>query len=234
MTTPTSTATTEVCESETGKQAKVSQLTPYADNAKIHTVAGIEKLAASIKKFGWTTRIVVDGKGVVIAGHGRLEAAKLLGLDTVPVIVRDDLTEAQVKMLRLADNKVTETGYDQDLMSKELLALLEMPDQDDASLSMFFDDKDLDFASGAIEDMDFDAITDDLSKEVEEHSERTQRSMDLEEHGEDFSLAKALGFDKVPAKYQRTVTKFAALIEAETGEVGAQAFVAYLRDYMGL
>ena len=77
-------------------------LAPYAKNAKKHPAKQIKQVAASIKEFGFNQPIVVDKDGVVIVGHGRLEAAKLLGLKEVPVL-QVDLTEQQAAAYRLAD-----------------------------------------------------------------------------------------------------------------------------------
>lgn len=88
------------------------KLTPYENNAKQHPDEQVEHIANSIREFGFRQPIVVDADNVVVIGHGRLLAAKKLGLETVPVVRADDLTEAQVKALRLADNKTNESGWD--------------------------------------------------------------------------------------------------------------------------
>lgn len=88
------------------------KLTPYENNAKQHPDEQVEHIANSIREFGFRQPIVVDAENVVVIGHGRLLAAKKLGLETVPVVRADDLTEAQVKALRLADNKTNESGWD--------------------------------------------------------------------------------------------------------------------------
>lgn len=82
-------------------------LIPYANNPRLNDNA-VDAVAASIKEFGFKVPIVVDGENVIINGHTRLKAAHKLGLTQVPVIVADDLTPAQVKAFRLADNKTSE------------------------------------------------------------------------------------------------------------------------------
>lgn len=84
-----------------------ADLLPYANNPRLNDGA-VDAVAASIKEFGFKVPIVVDSDGVIVTGHTRLKAAKKLGLDTVPVIVADDLTPEQVKAFRLADNKTGE------------------------------------------------------------------------------------------------------------------------------
>lgn len=101
---------------------KTSLLKPYPKNAKKHDKKQIEQVAASIKSFGFNQPIVIDKKGVVIVGHARLEAAKLLNLKDVPVM-KVNLSEAQAKAYRLADNKLNESDWDMGLVIDELRAL---------------------------------------------------------------------------------------------------------------
>ena len=98
-------------------------LIPYVRNAKSHPVAQVEQIANSIKAFGWTQPIVVDKDNVVVIGHGRLMAAKELHLDKVPVVMRDDLSEEQIKALRLADNKTNESEWITSKLDEELAEL---------------------------------------------------------------------------------------------------------------
>lgn len=98
-------------------------LTPYVGNTKQHPTEQIDKIAASIAEFGFDQPIVVDGDGVIIKGHGRREAALRLGLSTVPVLVRSDLTPLQVKAARIADNRVAESAWDIDALKLELQSL---------------------------------------------------------------------------------------------------------------
>ena len=98
-----------------------SRCIPYARNARIIPDSLVGKVAASIKEFGFKQPIVVDGEGVIIAGHTRLLAAERLGLETVPVLVADDLSPAQVKAYRLADNRTgQEATWDMELLGIEL------------------------------------------------------------------------------------------------------------------
>ena len=99
---------------------KIDELTPYERNPRKNEAA-IDAVAASIKNFGFKVPIVIDQDGVIVAGHTRLAAAKKLGLEEVPVIVADDLTEEQIKAFRLADNKTAELAeWDPDLLEIEL------------------------------------------------------------------------------------------------------------------
>jgi ParB/RepB/Spo0J family partition protein len=103
---------------------KIEDIIPYTNNAKKHPKKQIEQVAESIKEFGFNQPIVIDKNNIVIVGHGRLEAAKLLGLETVPVL-QVDLNEEQSKAYRLADNKLNESDWDMDLAIEELKELSE-------------------------------------------------------------------------------------------------------------
>jgi len=101
-----------------------SLVKPYKKNAKKHPQKQIKQVAASIKEFGFNQPIVIDKDNVVIVGHGRLEAAKLLGLKDVPVL-QVDLTKEQANAYRLADNKLNESDWDMNLVIEELKELSE-------------------------------------------------------------------------------------------------------------
>jgi ParB-like nuclease domain len=97
---------------------------PYARNARTISATAVDKVAASIKEFGWRQPIVVDTARVIIAGHTRLLAARKLGLTEVPVHVAENLTPGQVKAYRLADNRThDESSWDFELLGPELLDL---------------------------------------------------------------------------------------------------------------
>ncbi len=105
----------------------VSALELYARNPRTHTKQQIRQIAKSIETFGWTNPILIDGSGGVIAGHGRLAAAKLLGIGRVPTIRLDDMSEAQKRAYVIADNRLAElAGWDDELLAIELQALAEI------------------------------------------------------------------------------------------------------------
>lgn len=99
----------------------VERLVPYERNARTHSPEQVAQIAASIREFGFTAPILVDGKDGILAGHGRLAAAKELGLSEVPVVVLDHLTAAQRRAYVLADNKLAlNAGWDDELLRLEL------------------------------------------------------------------------------------------------------------------
>lgn len=124
------------------QEVEVSKLIPYAKNSRTHDDAQIAQLAASIKEFGWTNPILVDGDKGVIAGHGRLLAARKLGYNKVPVIELKHMTEAQKRAYVIADNKLAlNAGWDNNFLALELQ---DLKDQDFDLTLLGFDDKELD------------------------------------------------------------------------------------------
>ncbi len=114
----------------------IDKLIPYARNARKIPQGAIDKVAASIKEFGWRQPIVVDGDRVVVAGHVRLLAAKQLGEKEVPVHVATGLTPGQIKAFRLMDNRShQESGWDMELLAPEMAELQALAM--DAALSGF-------------------------------------------------------------------------------------------------
>ena len=104
----------------------IDKIIPYVQNPKAHPEAQVKKLAGAIAEFKWDQPIVVDKDMVIIKGHGRLMAAQALGIKTVPVVVADYLTPAQVKAARLSDNRVAESEWFPETLALELKALEEM------------------------------------------------------------------------------------------------------------
>lgn len=106
-------------------QRSVGDLIPYARNSRTHSDEQVAQIAASIKEFGWTNPILVDAEGVVIAGHGRLMAARKLGYTEVPTIELSELTETQKKAYIIADNRLAlNAGWDNEMLTIELNELL--------------------------------------------------------------------------------------------------------------
>ena len=104
-------------------ELSISEIIPYANNPR-NNAAAIDAVAASIREFGFKVPVVIDRNNILITGHTRLEAAKKLGLEKIPAIRAADLTEAQVKAYRLADNKVGEIAtWDDSALAAELQAL---------------------------------------------------------------------------------------------------------------
>jgi ParB-like chromosome segregation protein Spo0J len=105
----------------------ISKIEPYTQNARTHSHDQIRTIANSMRQFGFVNPVLVDSANVLIAGHGRLEAAKTLGITEIPVIQLHGLTEAEVMALRIADNSIAlNSGWDAELLQAELGQLEEM------------------------------------------------------------------------------------------------------------
>lgn len=134
-------------------EVNVNDLKEYENNPRFNDDA-VEYVARSIEQFGFKVPCVIDSNNVIVTGHTRVKAAKFLGMDTVPCIVADDLTEDQIKAFRLADNKVGEIAqWDMDALKIEL-------DEIKFDMGEFgfidIDIGDIDFECDAVEEDNFD------------------------------------------------------------------------------
>ena len=121
------------------KEFKVEDLIPYANNSRTHSEEQINQVASSIKEFNFTNPVLTDEQGGIIAGHGRVMAAKKLGMESVPCIVMSGLTKAQKKAYVIADNQLAlNSGWDMDTLKLEMESLKEM--EFDIDLLGFDDD----------------------------------------------------------------------------------------------
>ena len=114
------------CTVLTAIETSINDLIPYENNPRNNDGA-VEAVAASIREFGFKVPIIADKNNVIVAGHTRLKAAKLLGLKKVPVIKADDLTDEQVRAFRLADNKTAEIAeWDFEKLDKKLEGIVDI------------------------------------------------------------------------------------------------------------
>ncbi|EOU1127451.1 site-specific DNA-methyltransferase [Clostridium perfringens] len=148
------------------EMVKVSELIPYVNNARTHSQEQVNKLRSSLREFGFVNPVIIDADKNVIAGHGRLMAAKEEGITEVPCVLVDYLTEAQKKAYILADNRYAQdAGWDEELLRLEIEALEGM--DFDVSLTGFNEDEISDLFAGAdtsdTQDDDFD-LSDALEK----------------------------------------------------------------------
>ena len=148
------------------KLVSVDKLVPYQNNARTHSPEQINKLRSSLREFGFINPIIIDRNYGIIAGHGRLLAAKEEGMTEVPCVFADHLTEAQKKAYIIADNRMAmDAGWDEELLRVEIEALqadafdLTLTGFDEKDLSKLFDD------GNETEDDDFD-VGEELKKPV--------------------------------------------------------------------
>ncbi|PHM52415.1 ParB/Srx family N-terminal domain-containing protein [Xenorhabdus hominickii] len=197
-------------------------LIPYEKNAKKHNEQQISDLAAAIKKRGFDQPITVDKDMVIITGHGRTEASIFVGLAKVPVIIRDDLSKAEVDAKRLEDNRLASTDYDALLLQEELKRLV-----DDDVAVYGFSERELNVL---VEDMTAAVATTDL---VSDLAVETERQRDEHEEitrdvaKEDVRLIDIMGFKALPASAAIQVGDLLAHMEEVTGKEGVDAFVAF-------
>lgn len=203
----------------------IDTIVPYEQNAKIHNDKQVDKIAKSIEEFGWVGNpIVVNEKGVILAGHGRRLAAIKLGLKDVPIKVIDNLSEAAQRAYRLADNRVALSDIDSAILQKELADL-------DFDLEGIFDKKELEFMEADLGDFNADAFVDDIEVEVAKQAdESTQKVAEVDTR--EVKIDKALGFKSIPGADERHVARFMAQIEAEMGATGSEAFVRFIKGVM--
>jgi len=141
---------------------KISDIIPYVNNQKKHPQEQIDIIKSSILEFGVVNPILIDDKNVIIAGHGRFEALKQLNYDEIPVIRVSNLTEAQIKAYRIADNKIAEmSSWDNDLLAIDIQELKE--------LEFDLENIGIDFEFDLEEDLEAD---DDFFEEEEESNKK--------------------------------------------------------------
>ncbi|MEE9249888.1 MAG: DNA methyltransferase [Alphaproteobacteria bacterium] len=119
-------------------QQSPAALRPRATNPRTHSKQQIRQIADSIERFGFTNPVLIDRAGGIVAGHGRIEAAKLLGIEKVPTICLEDLTEAEIRAYVIADNRLAENaGWDRELLAIEFQGLLELDLDFDITITGF-------------------------------------------------------------------------------------------------
>lgn len=164
---------------------KIIDLIPYEKNSRIHTDAQLDQIAASIKEFGFRNPVIVDGDNI-LAGHGRVEAAKKLNIKEVPTISASDLSDDQKKAFIIADNKIALNGdWDESLLIQEIEDL-KLADFDISVLA--FDPSEL-----QIKDIDYSILDQhDLSSQLDDLAKGVRKAIQIEfepEHYERAQLA---------------------------------------------
>jgi len=159
------------------QQIELEQLVPYA---RTHSDSQVAQIAGSIAEFGFVNPVLVGGDNVIIAGHGRVMAAKKLGLETVPTIKLDHLTENQRRALVIADNKIAENaGWDEELLRLELQNLAD----EDFDLDLLgFDDVELDDLLASLETQEAAALDENIAEVQENPVSRTGDVWIMGEH----------------------------------------------------
>lgn len=200
----------------------IELIKPYELNSKKHDEKQVAAIATSIERFGFDQPIVVDTDGVIIKGHGRRLACIKLGLEKVPVLIREDLTLEQANAARVADNRTAIGDIDTEMLKAELEGL----DLDD--LRGIFDDKELEFLDTDLTAMNTDFFASDLTEAVESQEVETAGKFDGVANKR-VPIAKALGFKDILGADQIHISRFVARIESETGMTGDAAFICFVK-----
>lgn len=214
----------------------LDKIKPYDKNAKIHTESQVQSLVKVIQSQGWDVPIVVDKDGVIIKGHGRRLAALSMGLKEVPVIVRRDMSEAEVKAARLSDNRVAMGDFDVDAIKDELEAL--KSGGFDLN-NMGFDEKEVKMMLGELDNLNFDAFEPDTlttsneSKPIETDSDAGDMTAPEDKPKvKAVLLADLLGFKHIPGEFKDDLVAFQAKAEEASGKTGAEAFCDLIQRLM--
>lgn len=186
----------------------VDALIPYVGNSRTHSDEQVAQIAASIKEFGWVNPILIDGDNVIIAGHGRLLAARKLKMEEVPAIRIGHLSKAQQKALVIADNKLAlNAGWDYDVLSSQIAELLE---------------GEFDLTLLGFSEVELEALEDDLDLSILD----ALNNEDLSEH--EGAVKKAIQIEFDPSDYDdaQELVKF----WRERGEYVGGFLIATLRN----
>lgn len=202
------------------------KLVPYTKNVKKHPQSHIETLKALMTKYGFSkgNAIQVDKNLVVIAGHGRREAACQLGYKSVPVVIRHDLNDDEVKRWRIEENKSVGLDYDVVMMKEELSDLMSL----DTDPLIGFDSKEWDVLTEDLtESLNTEQVLSDLGEEMEK-SQRQHDDATSKAKTNEVPVTELLGFKKVPADHQRKFAEFMGEIEFRTKKAGLDAFMEFI------
>jgi len=178
------------------RYVSVDEIIPYANNSRTHSDQQVTQVAASIKEFGFTNPILVDEENTIIAGHGRLQAAKKLTLTEVPVITLEGLTDAQRKAYVIADNKLAmNAGWDFELLQAEIQHLQEL----DFSIDLLgFDEKELIELLGDDNQFDENAYTKKVDIPIYEPQGDKPDVKDLYDDSKTFDLVEKIKESNLP------------------------------------
>lgn len=208
----------------------VDNLVPYERNVKKHPKEQIKRIAESLVKFGWNQPISVDRDGSIIGGHGRrlavlyiiennLQIPRWPDRSKVPVWVRDDLSDEEVRALRLADNRVAESQIDTAMFQLELADL-------EFDLVGIFDAKELDFAVADLGEIDEAGFSTDIDAAIDEQAQET-KSTAAAVLTKRVPIARVFGIKDIAGGNQIAISRLLATIEAKTGKKGEEALVAF-------
>lgn len=152
----------------------IEELIPYARNSRTHSDAQVAQIAASIKEFGWRNPVLVDGENGIIAGHGRVLAARKLGIKDIPTLDGSDMTETQKRAFIIADNKIAlNAGWDEELLMLEIEDLKDLG----ADISLLaFDPSEI-----QVTQLDYSVLDDEqIDEQLDEMADGVRKAIQIE------------------------------------------------------
>lgn len=209
----------------------IDQVHPYPGNAKIHDERQVKSIARSIEKFGFDVPVVVDGAGVIIKGHGRRLAAIHLEYTHVPVIVRTDMTAKEANASRIADNRVAVGDVDTNILNAEIMEIADS-DTEDLMSAMGLTDKELEFMSKDLGDMDLTALAGDDDITTENVSDAKSDSTNAK--GRSVPIKEVLGFGFFEPEDAKIVSRWLSTMrgvyEVDTAKALSTMAKAYFEE----
>lgn len=164
----------------------IEDLIPYARNSRTHSDAQVAQIAASIREFGWRNPVLVDGDNGIIAGHGRVLAARKLGITDIPTIDGSDMTETQKRAFIIADNKIAlNAGWDEELLMLEIDDLKSLG----ADISLLaFDPSEI-----TVQQVDYSVLDDEaVDDQIEDMQQGVRKAIQIEFEPDDYDEAAEL------------------------------------------
>lgn len=152
----------------------IEELIPYARNSRTHSDAQVAQIAASIKEFGWRNPVLVDGENGIIAGHGRVLAARKLSIKDIPTLDGSDMTETQKRAFIIADNKIAlNAGWDEELLMLEIEDLKDLG----ADISLLaFDPSEI-----QVTQLDYSVLDDEqIDEQLDEMADGVRKAIQIE------------------------------------------------------
>lgn len=211
----------------------LEKLKRYDKNAKIHTKEQVGRLAQSIKRHGIANPLNVKPDGEIITGHGRSMALEQLKAKVAPVFVRHDLTEREIKELRLADNKTASVDYDNELLKIDFEDLLsENDDLNDLAAGTGFELRDIEMLTEDLGDLDLNLAgsqdQSDFDNQVEQSAGDTETEITAIDEKQ-VPISKVIGFKSVSVADGRDIKRFmAVLCDQMNEEEPSRAFAKFI------
>lgn len=202
----------------------INKIKPYEQNHKLHPEEQIERLKKSIMTTGLHYPIMIDKNGVIIAGHGRWTALKEIGYKEAPVVVRRDLSDAEVKAARISDNITASVKYDTRTLQEDLRSLFSEEGIGFSAEDIGLSEKEQDLLLSAIATPDESVVMEEIDKEFDEQAEKEKKAI-KEADETPVKVAEAFGFKSITREQARRLNMAIAVASERTGKTGVDAII---------